>query len=191
MGIMKLLGTSFSTILNGGSPTADRTITFPDKDGQVLCDTSTGTILQVQNYTTGAMTTGTGVIPNDDSIPQITEGTEFMTLAFTPKKANSRLRIDIVALVTNNSANYTSCALFRDSTANAIGAMLFTTVPSAGYYETCAFTVFVDAVATTTTTFRFRAGGSGASTVTFNGQSSARIFGGTMASSITVTEIAG
>jgi hypothetical protein len=36
MGIMKLLGTSFSTILNGGNPTADRTITFPDASGESL-----------------------------------------------------------------------------------------------------------------------------------------------------------
>ena len=35
MGLMKLLGTSFSTILNSGNPTADRTITFPDASGQV------------------------------------------------------------------------------------------------------------------------------------------------------------
>ncbi len=44
---------------------------------------------------TGTVATGTTVIPADNTIPQITEGVEFMTLAFTPKIATSRLEIEV------------------------------------------------------------------------------------------------
>ena len=53
--------------------------------------------------------------------------------------------------------------------------------------------VMSSAVATGTTsatTFKIRAGGNGAGTWTFNGQSGARRYGGVEASSITITEIA-
>jgi hypothetical protein len=43
---------------------------------------------------------------------------------------------------------------------------------------------------TSPTTFRFRAGGNVAGTTTFNGNAGARIFGGVMASSIVIQEVA-
>lgn len=43
----------------------------------------TGDVVQVVNTQTGAVSTGTTVIQNDDTIPQIGEGDEYMTLAET------------------------------------------------------------------------------------------------------------
>ena len=40
-----------------------------------------GDMVQRVNTQTGAVATGTTLLPNDDTIPQNTEGTEFMTLA--------------------------------------------------------------------------------------------------------------
>lgn len=56
MGIMKLLGTSFSTILNGGNPTADRTVTFPDRSFTVAGTDELSPIL-VEYTVTGASVT--------------------------------------------------------------------------------------------------------------------------------------
>ena len=61
MGLMKLLGTSFSTILNGGNPTADRTITFPDASGEALLKGTTLTLMTAQNSTSGTSIDFTGI----------------------------------------------------------------------------------------------------------------------------------
>jgi hypothetical protein len=61
MGLMKLLGTSFSTILNGGNPTADRTITFPDASGEALLKGTSLTLMTAQNSTSGTSIDFTGI----------------------------------------------------------------------------------------------------------------------------------
>ena len=68
-----------SVDVNSGG-TAVTTTTLPTLQGQVL---------QVVNYQTGALASGTTTMPTDNTIPQNTEGTEFMTLAITPRSASS------------------------------------------------------------------------------------------------------
>lgn len=147
-----------------------------------------GDVVQVVNTQTGAVATGTTTIPWDDTIPQITEGTEFMTRAITPASATNVLRIEVVLNVNATAVNYCVGALFQDATANALAA-------AAVYQEGASramqirFTHYMVAGTTSSTTFRVRAGTGGAATLTFNGEVGARKFGGVMASSITITEI--
>lgn len=150
-----------------------------------------GSVIQIVNYQTGAVATGTTTIPSDDTIPQNTEGDEYMTLAITPKSATSKLKIDVVGVFANSAAagSAFSVALFQDSTANAIAATQFTS-PGAAYRMTICFTEFMTSGTTSSTTFKVRAGLSAAGTTTFNGSGGARLLGGVMASSITITEIA-
>ena len=54
-----------------------------------------GSIVQIVNYQNNTMSTGAATIPFDDTIPQINEGTEFMTLSITPSSATNKLKIDI------------------------------------------------------------------------------------------------
>lgn len=61
MGLLKLLGTSFNTILNGGNPTADRTITFPDVSGEALLVGRALTLMTNQNSTSGTSIDFTGI----------------------------------------------------------------------------------------------------------------------------------
>ena len=51
-------------------------------------------VVQVVNVMDGALATGTTVMPTDDTIPQITEGDEYMSLAITPKNALNILVIE-------------------------------------------------------------------------------------------------
>jgi hypothetical protein len=137
---------------------------------------------------TGTMATGTGTIPLDNTIPQNTEGTEFMTVAITPKSATSKLKIDVVFNGANSvGANNIIAALFQDSTANAL-ACSFVTAPGAAYGCQVKFTHIMTSGTTSSTTFKVRAGGNGASTTTFNGSAGASYFGGSIASSISITE---
>ena len=151
---------------------------------------SSGAIVQIINTETGAVATGATTIPVDDTIPQNTEGTEFMTLAITPTDANNTLRIDVVCNLTGaNLTIWLIAALFQDSTANALAVgMAFTETNTAGF--TVVFSYYMIAGTTSSTTFKVRAGSNAGATVTFNGQGGARLFGGVLLSSITITEIA-
>lgn len=140
---------------------------------------------QIVSTQTGAVATGTTLLPWDDTIPQITEGTEFMTRTITPQSATSTLRIDVVFNFSNSASDVITAALFQDATANALSAVSSTALDQTNVR----FSWVMTSGTTSLTTFRVRAGPSGGGTITFNGNSSARKLGGVMASSIIVTEI--
>lgn len=148
-----------------------------------------GRVLQVVNVQTGAVATGTTTIPLDDTIPQNTEGTEFMSLAITPRSATSKLKIDVIFHGGTSIAARMILGLFQDSTAGALAAtQLFVDSTNGG--GVLAMTHWMTAGTTSATTFKVRAGPNAAATLTFNGSAAARLFGGVAASSITITEIA-
>jgi hypothetical protein len=147
-----------------------------------------GGVVQVATSATGAVATGTTTIPFDDTIPQITEGTEFMTLAITPKSATNILIIQVTLQIGFNGGDWTTVALFQDSTANALAAT--TTNLSANFGNPQTFSYKMTSGTTSSTTFRVRAGAGSGGTVTINGSASARKFGGVMASTMTIYEVA-
>ena len=150
---------------------------------------SAGRVLQVVNTQSGALATGTTVMPIDDTIPQNTEGNEYMTLAITPTNASNKLLITVYAFLSHSAAgSWMSGALFQDSTANALASYASFQQTGTGA-NTIAFAHYMTAGTTSSTTFKFRAGAQQAGTTTFNGSNSARFFGGTTASSITIMEI--
>lgn len=146
-----------------------------------------GAVVQVVNTQSGAVATGTTLIPLDDTIPQITEGNEYLTCAITPTDAANLLRIDIVMFLSCSNANWLSIALFQDSTANALAANS-AHQPTATGMLVVTLTHFMTAGTIIATTFRVRGGLNSAGTMGFNG-SGGRKFGGVASSSITITEI--
>ena len=144
-------------------------------------------VVQVVNTQTGAVATGTTLIPNDDTIPQKTEGTEFMSLAITPKNSNNKLKIEVVLFLESGQGNERTVALFQDAIANALAAGSEHNFSGEGHF--IAFTHYMTAGTVSVTTFKVRAGAETTGTVTFNGQGGGRKYGGVMASSITITEI--
>jgi hypothetical protein len=165
------------------------TVTLPAETGTLRSTVSSGTVLQVVNYQTGAVATGTTLMPFDDTIPQITEGNEYMTLAITPKSATSKLIIQVVWCGTSSFIDYLTTALFQDAAPDALATVA--QVNGTGSWMLANVLVHVMTSATTSsTTFKIRTGGnSGSGTTTFNGSASARRFGGSLASSITITEV--
>tara|TARA_R110000803_G_scaffold53614_1_gene109945 strand:+ start:433 stop:1017 length:585 start_codon:yes stop_codon:yes gene_type:complete len=168
------------------------TLTLPAETGTILTsNTSTGKILQVVNFQTSAVATGTTLTPNDDTIPQNTEGTEFMTLAITPTSASSKLKIDVATFICGSDTIRLTTALFQDSTANALAAVMSTPAfANIGGSGPSGFTHYMTAGTTSATTFKVRIGGNSSVTITLNGQSGTRRFGGVASSSITITEVA-
>lgn len=148
----------------------------------------TGDKIQHVISTDGAVATGTTTVPNDDTIPQNTEGNQYMTLAITPRSALNILRIHHKGSYSSSVANYMATSLFQDSTANALktGAYAIDIGTDNAFgivdHEMLAGT-------TSSTTFNIRTGGSNAGTTTFNGFSSARKYGGVCDSFLTIEEI--
>lgn len=191
MSTIKLTGATSGTI--SLVPTAiagTNTITLPAETGTARTTVSSGTVLQVVNYQTGAVATGTTQMPYDDTIPQNTEGNEYMSLAITPKSATSKLVIQIIAMFTGNPGAGMSLtlALFQDSTANALAAIDSYQTTNGGVL-TIPLIHYMTSGTTSSTTFKVRAGMASAGTTTFNGTNSGRYFGGVAASSITITEV--
>ena len=149
-----------------------------------------GSVLQVVNFQTSAVLTGTTVIPLDNTIPQITEGFQVLSLAITPISATNKLFFIInLPMSTGVTGNTPTIALFQDSTANALAAA-WTTTPTAGYLNMYPLNYFMTSGTTSSTTFTIRAGPSSATTLTINGAGSTQYLGGTLISSITIMEIA-
>ena len=145
-------------------------------------------LVRVVNVQTGAVATGTTTIPLDDSIPENDEGDEYMTLAIEPMDASNILRINIVIHLEHSSANLMKiAALFQDSIVEAL-ANSASTEASATTFSFMNFTHYMVAGTTSPITFKVRAGGHSAGTTTFNGSGGSRLFGGALASSITITE---
>jgi hypothetical protein len=128
-------------------------------------------------------------MPNDDTIPQITEGDQYMTLSITPKSSTNTLVIQVVAMLgTLASDKWHDGAIFQDSTANALAAGTnYQATGTAPLMFTLTHTM--SAGTTSSTTFRFRAGPNLATTMTFNGNGGNRLFGATTKSSIVIYEI--
>ena len=151
----------------------------------------TGSQIQVVYALDGEVATGTTLMPLDDTIPQITEGTEFLSASITPTSTTNKLKIEVQGyLGASTSTESIQHALFQDSTANAIAAMVMGKAGSAGEVSCATLVWWMDAGTTSSTTFSWRAGTDSAATTSFNGTSGgSRRLGGVSASSITITEV--
>lgn len=126
-------------------------------------------------------------IPNDDTIPQNTEGDEVITVAITPTSATNRLRIEAEAICCISTTGYTTMALFQDSTAAALAVDTYYDPNQAPDKRTIVHEM--EAGTTSATTFKIRVGPN-TGTVYVNGQAAGtRIFGGISAARLRVVEI--
>jgi hypothetical protein len=163
-------------------------VTKANGEWKIVSSTQSGRVLQVVQTQDGAVATGTTTMAEDDTIPQNTEGDEYMTLAITPKNAGSRIRVDVTAWSTFSTAAPQVCALFVDSTADALMAVVNQGNPTGGARNNHNFSYDVASSSTTARTYKVRLGGVSGGTLTFNGVSSGRLLGGVMGSSIIITE---
>lgn len=146
-------------------------------------------IVQVAYLETNAEAHGATTIPYDDTLPQKTEGNEFITttpFTITPTRSTNNLMIEVVANLSPAAADYVVGALFKNTDADAIAASMAGL--ALNYMEPLIIRHVMVAGTTSPITFHFRAGGTTA-VVTLNGVNSARKYGGSLISSIRVMEI--
>lgn len=148
-----------------------------------------GSVIQTQyaEYTLNADLTPT--IPFDDTIPQITEGTQIISLAITPRFADSTIFLNFRGEYSISLITHGACAIFRDSISNAIAAEIGTIISSGTLCGVLAATR-MDAPATTNpVTYTVRVGPQNAGTMRMNGSSTVRVFGGAARTTLVAQEI--
>lgn len=146
-----------------------------------------GAVVQVVNAVTSAVATGTTLIPLDDTIPQNTEGDQYMSVAITPKSTTNTLVIEAVVTYAHSVIAHTAIALFQDTTANALAAQSFLE-PIANGSLNGKLLHTMTAGTTSSTTFKIRIGADTAGTTTFNGRAAGRLYGAITKSAIVITE---
>lgn len=148
-----------------------------------------GQPVQFLRNDTGALATGTTVVPFDDTIPQNTEGDQYLAQAITPTSAANVLvvRSELQTYSSNAGANSVIASIFQDAVANALRTA-FATFTN-GFTARLSVTHIMLAATVAATTFKTRAGYVLAGTLTLNGNAGARDFGGVSNSYTEVWEI--
>jgi len=151
-----------------------------------------GSIVQVVNVNTGAVGTGSTTTPNDDTIPQITEGNEILSTSYTPLSVTNKLMF-IANVTVNESTNTGSAVAVALHRATVNDALAVSTADATSYAGTSApypttIVHYMTAPGTSAYTFSIRAG-CDTGPVTWNGTNSARKYGGVLISSLTIIEV--
>ena len=149
----------------------------------------TGKLIQrAFNSVATEVSIGGTAIPIDNSIPQNTEGVEFITCAVTPLKSTTRLRITVFCNIGAAAANPATIALFRDLGADAI-AVASGRVGAASVMEPFCLVHEMASPGTTATTFKVRGGSTGVVTMGVNGTGGGQLFNGVSIAEIIIDEI--
>jgi len=178
-------GTFSGNVTSSGSVTA----TSFSGDGSALTGVSAGKVLQFASDQS-ANTSSSATIPQDNTAPTVTEGTEVFSIAFTPTASNSTLLIQAdFQLSSSTNGRYINYALFEDST--CIGAWSDHNVASNNGLV-ASFNVVRSASSTTARTYSVRAGCSSGTTGTvYIGDVYNTTYGSLNANYMTIQEIEG
>lgn len=140
--------------------------------------------------TSGGVATGTGVIPLDDTVPTDTEGDEYASCLYARVSPCNILEIEAAGYFSHSAAGAQIIA--------AVGRQPSALAVTVGGRDAAANTlchlhlkhqVFAPKGSAGVSTWWLRAGGSIAGTLTINGQSGGRLFGGGLPSFLMLTEI--
>ena len=134
-----------------------------------------------------AVATGTTALPLDDTIPQNTEGDQFISAAITPTSAINKIKIVSDIHISNSTVSRMTACLFQDTTAGALTCGI--AHAAATYAITVPVKHIMNAGTTSATTFKIRSGAESGGTHSFNGSAGARRYGGVLYSLIHIEEI--
>jgi len=149
-------------------------------------------VRQIVSSYTQAVSSTTTVLPADNTIPQNTEGAQFLAVTITPQSATSTLLVTATIGAFTVSATLTPvAALFRDSAANAFAAGV--QVATSGTSAHMVLSAAVASSSTASTTFKLRMGPNAAGTLYINGYPSSpsplQYFGGVCQTGLVVMEV--
>ena len=135
---------------------------------------------------TGAVATGTTLVPKDDTIPQNTEGDQYLSIDYAAKTTTNRVKVEVKLSIASNATGYMAVSLFNGG-ANAL-ATAAKYLGTANAVTDITLMYEYTPASTATLTYTVRAGLNNANTTTLNGEGGARLYGGVLLSNIAITE---
>ncbi|QXZ79673.1 hypothetical protein [Rhizobium sp. L51/94] len=156
MSALRLLGSVVGGIVSEITPAVLRDSFFPI--GSVIDSVST------TYASAGAITT---IIPADNSVPQIGEGTMIMSLSITPKSTSNKLRLRVSGIGSCGAVSSWAVSLFKVGTANALDCVPMNT-KVAGTTDNFFFEHEFVPASTTLQSFQVNAGPGGATSLVLN-----------------------
>ena len=152
------------SVVAGTNVTVDNT----DPQNPVVSASGGGGGMLLGYAKTTATTTGTtsSTIPNDNTIPQDTEGAAYtaLDLTYAPTSASSQLEIEVsIPFISGAGVVSFVLSLFESGVANAISTTFYT-FPSANYASQINLRAVVSAASTSSRTYTLRFGNAGGST---------------------------
>jgi len=169
---------------NTGAFTLGLGLTNSTNDIRMASGTIIGSI--VGTYT--ANTTLSVATPADDSIPQSTEGTQIISVLYTPRSASSTLLVRFDGQVSSDGTNHVIGAMFKNADSSAFSAQdVF--IPAANARVAMGFTGSFAPGSTSAQTIAVRIG-SNAGNSALNGSPGGRVMGGVSIATLRVDEIA-
>ena len=187
VGTSQLADSSVSLAKLSATGTKDAT-TFLRGDNS-FAEAGGGKVLQVVKSLVTTKASTSSSIPQDNTIPQNTEGTEFTTLAITPQASDSTLFIDFLVhgSLSNNNTNLTVC-LFKDSVANALQVSNNFCGTNTELFPL--MLKFAETSGTTSSvTYKIRFGLNGGGTVYLNSDQSTDVYSTAQSSVFIITEV--
>ena len=169
--------------------TAGSGIQITNAANSITIATASGVLVKSGATQSNTASSTTNTFPNDDTIPQITEGEEFITLAYTPDNASNTLEIDFLGYFSRlSSATTITVALFVDSTTDALASVNHE-IPTNPIQSVVAIPLRfrVSAGSTSARTYRIRYGGN-TSTTYVNQSNNGSNNGDNLYSTLTVRE---
>ena len=145
-------------------------------------------VRQVVYATLGTQTFSASTIPFDNTIPQITEGFQILTVSITPQSITSNLYVLAIANISCSQVATGALAIFRDSTANAYG-VASTAVLTANTSENLSVIAMIPSDSTSASTIRLRGGANNGNLYVNGSAASGQGFGGRFATSLMVMEV--
>jgi hypothetical protein len=149
----------------------------------------TNRLLQRQVSSSGTYATGNTLVPSDNTIHQITEGTQFLSLSFTKLSQTSVLHITALVNISADADCQLAASIFQTGTSDALATGRVGVRTSSAYSaDQIEVRKFNYAPAAGSYTFTVRAGTDLAANTYFNGVGGSQDYGGALSSYILVEE---
>lgn len=164
-----------------------RCMSYTRANGQSLSE-PVGSVLNsvYAEYTANANLTV--LIPADDTVPQVGEGTQVLSASLTPSTTTNKVRVRVqITGAVDTASTHLAVALFLNGAVDAVAADMVI-VPAAQFAAKVAFEFEHTPGATTAQTYTVRVGPS-AGIARLNGLPTGRRLGGTLRSTIVAEEI--
>lgn len=148
-----------------------------------------GSIIQTRRTTTGTVSAPAAVAtPNDNTIPQVTEGNSYITRTITPTNALNILEFNAIWNGTNTGAVLVQIVHLHQTGVN--DAIAVSSQANAGASQPMSISVGGQKVAGSagSLTFDLRSGNATGTAATFNGSAGAQLMGGAFGSFLQVRE---